>query len=173
MKNILSLLICLVIFSLSAVSELKAQVTVKVKAIADVRQALTIKETTQLSFGRFSPEVQGGKIIISPDGARTAEGSVVLAVGGSNPGSFFINGQNEATFSITIPSEPEILTNFETDKTMLVSEWKAFPASGKAVEKMTEGGLTLSVGASLFVGDMDANPVGIYTGSYAVTVAYN
>lgn len=173
MKNILLLLITIVLLSFSVVSEVKAQSTIRVRATAEVIEALATRETSQLSFGRFSPEAQGGKIIMSPNGVRTAEGSVVLAGGTSSSAGFIITGQLEATFSITLPTTPEILTNLENAKTMTVGEWKSSLATGEAVGKMTEGGLTLSVGASLFVGDMNANPAGIYTGSYAVTVVYN
>jgi hypothetical protein len=41
------------------------------------------------------------------------------------------------------------------------------------VGKLTGGSTTVRVGASLIVGDMNANPVGLYAGTYSVTFAYN
>lgn len=150
----------------------KAQ-TVNATATAEVIEALTTNETSQLNFGRFSPETQGGKIILTPDGVRSAQGTVVLAGGLHNPASFYITGQYEATFSITLPSGPEMLTNVQNNKTMQVGEWESIPPAGIGVGKLIGGGMTVRIGAALTVGDMNSNPVGIYAGTYAVTFAYN
>ncbi|HEY3372278.1 MAG TPA: DUF4402 domain-containing protein [Prolixibacteraceae bacterium] len=173
MKNIVLLLCSQLIFLFAAVSEVKAQTSITVVASAEVVEGLATKETSQLNFGRFSPQTQGGKIIMTPDGVRTSEGSVVLAGGTHNAASFFISGQYESTFSIGLPTGPETLTNLENDKTMLVSDWVSSPAQGMGVGKLVGGGMTVKIGASLIVGDMNANPAGMYVGSYAVTFAYN
>lgn len=173
MKNII-LLFCIILFFLfSTVSEIKAQTSVTATATAEIIEALTTKETAQLNFGRFSPETQGGKVILTPDGTRTSQGTVVLAGGTHNSASFYITGQYDATFSIALPTGPELLTNLQNDKTMQVSDWQSFPAPGIGVGKLIGGAMTVRVGASLTVGDMNANPTGIYAGTYAVTFAYN
>ena len=56
---------------------------------------------------------------------------------------------------------------------MVVSEWQSIPADGDGAGKLIGGELTVKVGASLTVGDMNANPKGVYAGTYAVTFAYN
>ena len=173
MKNIILLFCSFIVFFLIAVIEVIAQDKITATVSAEIMEALTTKETAQLNFGRFSPETQGGKVVLTPDGTRTAQGTVVLAGGTHNSASFYITGQYEATFSIALPSGPETLTNLQNDKTMLVSDWQSFPAPGIGVGKLIGGAMTVKVGASLTVGDMNANPTGMYAGTYSVTFAYN
>ena len=111
MKTIVLLFCIILTIFFSSISDVKAQVKVTASATAQVIEALTTKETAQLNFGRFSPETQGGKVVLTPDGTRTAQGTVVLAGGTHNSASFYITGQYEATFSIALPTGPELLTN--------------------------------------------------------------
>jgi hypothetical protein len=150
-----------------------AQASITATATAQVLAVLTATETAQLNFGRFSPETQGGKIILTPEGVRTAEGTVVLGGGAANSASFYITGEYESTFTITLPSGPATLTNVLNARTMQVSDWQSYPAPGIGVGKLTGGAMTVQVGAVLNVGNMLANPVGIYTGIYSITFAYN
>ena len=154
-------------------SKAVAQATITAKASAQVIAALTATETSELNFGRFSPETEGGQVILSPEGERTSQGTVVLANGAHNSASFYITGEYESTFSVTLPSGPAVLTNTLNSKTMQVSNWQSIPAPGVGVGKLVGGSMTVRVGAILNVGNMNANPVGIYTGIYAITFAYN
>ena len=173
MKIAIVLIYSFLLFWVAMVSEAKAQASVTATANAEVIEALTTTETAQLNFGRFSPETQGGKIILTPDGVRTAQGTVVLGGGTHNSASFYITGQYEATFSITLPSGPAMLTNTQNNKTMEVTDWSSYPAPGIGVGKLVGGAMTVRVGAVLNVGDFNANPIGLYAGVYAITFAYN
>ena len=173
MRQIILLFCGITIFLVAMVPEAKAQVTMSATATAEVIEALSTKETSQLNFGRFSPKAQGGKIILTPEGTISVQGNVVLEGGTQNAASFSITGQYDATFSISLPLGPETLINFKNDKTIQVSDWKSSPAQGIGAGILTSGELTVRIGASLTVGDMNANPVGIYSGSYAVTFGYN
>jgi len=150
-----------------------AQAGINAHASAEVIEALTATETAQLNFGRFSPQTQGGKVILTPEGVRTAQGTVILGGGGHNSASFYITGEYDATFSITLPSGSATLTNTLNAKTMQVSDWQSFPAPGIGVGKLPGGATTVHVGAALTVGDMNANPLGVYVGIYEITFAYN
>jgi hypothetical protein len=173
MNTFIRLIISLLIFWITLVSEAKAQASVQATANAEVIEALTTTETAQLNFGRFTPRTEGGKLIMTPDGVLTTQGTVILGGGSHNSASFYITGQYEATFSITLPSGPAILTNSQNNKTMEITDWTSFPAPGIGVGKLTGGSMTVRVGAVLNVGDMNANPIGLYAGIYAVTFAYN
>lgn len=173
MKNIVLLLCSILALIFYPVLGVKAQASVTATATAEVIEALSSRETSQLNFGKFSPETQGGKIILSPDGVRTAQGTVVLSGGTHNAASFYITGQYEATFSISLPAVPALLTNPITGKTMEVTEWQSYPPPGIGVGKLVGGSVNVNIGASLIIGDMNANPVGLYAGTYAVTFAYN
>ena len=57
---------------------------------------------------------------------------------------------------------------------MEVKNWESYPsASGSGVKMLSNGLLTLSIGATLKVGNMNDNPVGVYAGTYAITFSYN
>ncbi len=167
-KTILLTFLLLVLFT-----GLKAQTSVNAKASAEVIMALTANELASLNFGRFSPESAGGQIILTPDGVRTSTGTVALSGGTFNPAMFYISGQSEAAVTITLPSAPAVLTNPETGKTMEVGDWTSNPAQGLGAGVLTNGWLNIAVGATLKVGNRTTNPVGIYTGNYAVTFSYN
>lgn len=161
------------LFGISDHKATAQQTSVSAHAVAEVIQALTATETAELNFGRFSPETTGGVVKLTPDGVRSSSGSVALSGGTHNAAKFYITGQYDATVTITLPSTPAVLTNSISAKTMEVSNWESFPAAGLGVGVLTEGELVVKVGATLAVGDMNNNPVGIYTGTYTITFSYN
>lgn len=170
--------ITLIIFNtalLMAVSlnNARAQASVSAHATAEVIQALTATETAELNFGRFSPETAGGEVKLTPLGVRSSSGTVALSGGTHNAASFYITGQYDVTVSIKLPTGPAILTNSVSSKTMEVYKWESVPNAGLGVGVLNNGSLTVNVGATLKVGNMIDNPVGIYTGTYSITFAYN
>lgn len=56
---------------------------------------------------------------------------------------------------------------------MEVRNWTTAPSLDAEVTLSTTGNLNLNLGATLRVGDMSENPVGIYSGTYVVTFSYN
>jgi hypothetical protein len=172
-KNIILLIFSIALLPGISSQRVLAQSSVRAHASAEVIEALSATETAQLNFGRFSPETQGGKVILTPEGVRTAEGTVALGAGAHNSASFYITGEYDATFSISLPAGPATLTNTKNAKTMFVSDWQSYPAPGIGAGKLPGGAVTVRVGAALNVGDMIANPVGIYVGTYAITFSYN
>lgn len=151
----------------------QAQSSVSASMFAEVIAALTATENSQLSFGKFSPETNGGEIRLSPQGVRSVGGNVVLSGGGHSAGSFVITGEDQATFNITLPSGQSLLTNSSGSKTMLVKDWESFPNAGIGAGVLNGGSQEVKVGATLVVGSMNDNPVGVYTGTYFITFAYN
>ena len=152
---------------------LSAQVEVTARATAEVIVAINAVEGAILNFGRFSPEDGGGEIRVLPDGTRTSSGSMVLGGGLYNPATFYITGQPEYTVAITLPSAPILLTNTLNGRTMEVHNWTSAPSLDAEVTLSTTGNLNLNLGATLQVGDISENPVGIYSGTYVVTFSYN
>jgi hypothetical protein len=134
---------------------------------------LSANETAQLNFGRFSPETEGGEVLVTPDDSRASTGTVILGSGVHNAASFYITGENEATYSITLPPEPAIITNVINNKTMQVRNWTSNPANGPGTGVLSRGSQVVRVGATLVVGNQNDNPVGIYTGTYTITFNYN
>lgn len=166
-------LILLLLGSLFLSCKAFPQASVSAQAFAEIISALTATETSQLNFGKFSPEVQGGQVTITPDGARTTNGSVILSGGTANSGIFYITGAPDATFSIQLPEGPAVLTHQNSNKTMLVSDWVSYPQQGKGTGVLVNGQQFVYLGATLNVGSMIDNPVGIYSGAFTLTFAYN
>lgn len=149
------------------------QASVTAQAFAEVIAALTATETSQMNFGRFSPEVNGGQIVLSPTGVRTTQGSVILSGGVAQPGIFTITGAPDATYSIQLPDGPAYLVHQGSNKTMVVNEWVSDPPAGNGTGTLSGGQEIVSIGGTLVVGSIEDNPVGMYTGTFSLTFAYN
>ena len=173
MKKPLLLILCVAWLVIITDLKAKAQASVTAQAFAEVIAALTATETSQLNFGRFSPEVQGGEVIVAPDGIRTASGSVILSGGLANASVFYITGAPEATFSIQLPNTPAVLTHQNSTKTMSVSNWVSYPQPGSGTGILVNGKQFVHLGATLKVGSVIDNPVGLYSGVFSLTFAYN
>ena len=165
------LLLLLVCFSLTARAYSQASVTAQ--AFAEVISALTATETSQLNFGKFSPEVHGGQVIVTPNGARSTSGTVILSGGIANSGIFYITGTPDAMFSIQLPNGPAVLTHQNSSKTMMVNNWVSYPQAGNGTGVLANGQQFVYLGATLNVGSMIDNPVGLYSGAFTLTFAYN
>ena len=173
MKNLTSLFLVLALFFGIAAQKAKAQAIVTAQVFAEVIEALTATETSQLNFGKFTPDVQGGQITVSPEGTRSKSGSVILSGAIANSGIFRVTGAPKATFTVQLPSTIS-LSHQNSEKTMLVSNWISTPQQGSGTGLLANNGEQyIYIGATLQVGSISANPVGIYTGTYDLTFAYN
>jgi hypothetical protein len=170
-KILLSITGLLMIMVVSVKSQ--AQQSVTAHATAEIIVALTATESATMNFGKFSPEGSGGEIRLTPNGVRTATGTVALSGGTYNPAIFNLSGQNNSSVTITLPTAPAYLTNSENGKTMEVGGWESYPAAGLGAGVLIDGVLNLNVGATLKVGTRSDNPVGIYSGTYSITFSYN
>ncbi|HUX57423.1 MAG TPA: DUF4402 domain-containing protein [Bacteroidales bacterium] len=167
-------LVCL--FNITG-GRLIAQVTTPVNAtghiIAEIIPVFSASETSQMNFGRFAPGPQGGEIILTPENTISVLGSVYKGVGTHNAASFYVSGDVNAAYSITLPASPVILTHIGNIKTMLVKDWVSIPSPGLGAGMLQDGFQNVYVGATLKVGTLYDNPVGIYTGSYIITFDFN
>jgi hypothetical protein len=140
---------------------------------AEVITAYSAVETSQLNFGRFSPGPYGGQIILTPQGTISVMGSVVKGSGIHNAASFYVTGDSNTAYSISLPQSPATLTNTNNAKTMRVTNWISVPSPGPGGGTLQDGYQTVYVGATLEVGTMNDNPVGVYTGTYTITFDFN
>lgn len=167
-RKLTAITLLLLVFAIKGWS----QASVNGQAYAEVIAALSAYENNQMNFGKFSPETGGGQIVLTPDGIRSAQGSVALGGGTAQAGKFIITGQPDATFTIQLPVGPAILQN-SSNNTMTIDNWVSDPPAGTGTGTLNGGTETVSIGATLNVGSFDENPVGIYTGTYSLTFAYN
>jgi hypothetical protein len=140
---------------------------------AEVISVFSATETSQLNFGKFSPGPQGGEIILTPQGTKSVTGSVYIGNGVHNPASFYVTGETDAAYSISLPVNPVVLTHISTAKTMLIDNWNSVPSPGIGTGQLQNGFQVVFVGATLRVGTLGDNPVGVYTGSYEITFGFN
>jgi len=172
MKTFKNRLIMIVIFFAFTIC-LPAQVTIVGHITAEVVSSLTATETLQLSFGQFSSEAAGGQIILTPQGIRSSTGTVNVIGGMHNQGSFFVTGEPDALISIQLPSGSTTLTNSANSGTMTVTSWVSDPSPQRNVTIPSSGAQPINVGATLIVGTIQNNPVGLYAGTYNITFNYN
>ena len=129
---------------------------------------LQITKTADLSFGKLVAGSQNGSVSIGVNNVRTARGGVQLisSAENSNSAGFDIVGYPNATFTISMPSQVVISQGIHNMKV------ENFVSSiGNTSTLDTRGIAALKVGATL---NVNANqPIGIYTGAFDVTVAYN
>lgn len=140
---------------------------------AQVITMISAVETSQLNFGRFSPGPQGGELILTPDNAVSVLGSVWPGSGVHNAASFYVTGDPGITYTITLPSEPVRINHVGSERSMVVTDWRSVPDSTPGAGLLHEGAQTVYVGATLQVGTLNDNPVGIYTGTYVITFDFN
>lgn len=140
---------------------------------AEIIPIVTATETAQMNFGRFSPGPQGGEIILTPESTISVLGSVYKGSGLHNAASFYVTGDIDAAYTITLPTGPVVLNHISDAKTMTVKDWVSIPSPGIGAGKLRNGFQEVYVGATLKVGTLNDNPVGIYMGSYTITFDFN
>ena len=153
--------------------EVRSQTTVTSEVFAEIIDALSARETSQLNFGKFFPEQDGGEIQISPNGARVPYGSILLSGGTYSAASYQVSGEEDMSYSILLPQTPIQITNVQNSMNMVIDDWESFPPAGEATGLLVGGTEQVYIGATLRVGSILDNPTGLYSGSYAVTFSYN
>lgn len=166
-------LIVLLIAALDLSAQSGQEFTVTGHITAEVIPVFSVSESSQMNFGRFSPGPQGGEIILTPQSTISVLGSVFAGTGLHNAASFYVSGNEDAAFSITLPESHVLLTNTANSRTIKVEQWVSHPSSGTGTGMLQNGFQVVYVGATLKVGTLIDNPVGIYTGTYSITFDFN
>ena len=121
----------------------------------------------ELGFGQIFSTSTSGTVTISPAGARTKSGGVVLGSGfGVSQARFTVAGDAQMSYSITLPGP---ITLSAGGRSMTVDGFISTPAGSGNLG--TTGTQLMSVGATLHVGAGQVSAA--YSGSLPLTVAYN
>lgn len=169
-KN-LFFLFCLLVISGGILNAQPVSATGQIHA--EVISAFTATETAQMNFGKFFPGAQGGEIILSPQSTVSTVGSVFKGSGLHNAASFYLTGDLDAAFTVTLPSRPVILSHSTSAKTLEVKDWISIPSPTIGAGNLQNGFQIVYVGATLKVGTLNENPVGYYTGTYSISFDFN
>jgi hypothetical protein len=132
---------------------------------------IVLSNTRGLNFGRFAARTGGSITVAAATGARTKTGTVVLMNSPSVAQATYNvskskNGNVSQTVVITLPANNIVKINSGANQ-MSVNNFVASPAT---IATVPNGGLVLSVGATLIVGS--GQPAGNYSGTYNITVNY-
>jgi len=144
-----------------------SQVSVTGTVYTEIVPLASAKETVQLNFGRFSPEIGGGSITITHDGTRVANGSVTLLDGPFSQGTFTVSGSENNSLSVLLPGTLHLLYHNNSINTVYLDKW-TFNIPG-----ITTGNKLVYIGATLNFRSLEINPAGFYTGTYQVIFFYN
>lgn len=129
---------------------------------------IQVFSTQALNFGEFYTGSSGGSIVISPDGIRSATGTVIL-MGGNYSQSVFVVELIPGRMVQIVLGPTVQLTRVGGGGSMEITIGPA----DKGSSFVTTGGHPfrnpVNVGATLLVGDNSANPPGEYQGSFSVT----
>jgi hypothetical protein len=139
-------------------------------AQAAVVQPLRIAVVAPLAFGQMTRPTAAGTVVLDPGGTITTTGGVLTSTaiaqsGTRGPGTFTVTGDPGRLFSLSLPT---LAVLRQGPRLMLVGAFRSNWISGSALD--ASGQFALTVGATLRVGANQT--IGTYTGSYAVTVAY-
>lgn len=140
---------------------------------AEVIPVFSAGETSQMNFGRFSPGPQGGEIHLTPASTISVIGSIYTGMGIHNAASFYVSGDSDASYTISLPTGPVILKHSSSAKTMIIENWMSNPGPGTAAGILQDGYQIVYVGATLKVGTLSDNPTGVYAGTYTITFDFN
>jgi len=146
--------------------------SVQASATAELIEALSVTEVTQLNFGRFTSGTSGGTIVV----ANTATGTVnvtgtVVTVNDGSPCSalFRALGQPNAALTIALPAAGTVnLNHIGSNNTMNIA---SFTVSDDTPTLNAYGEAIVYVGATLTVPNTDIAK-GIYSGIYNITFTY-
>lgn len=131
--------------------------------------ALSMSSTQSIAFGAFAAG-SGGSVIVSPTGARSSTGGVVLiSASDGAPAQFTVSGDPSFTYSITLPSDGTVTLANGLGHSMEVGSFTSSPSL--AGQLNLSGSQQLAVGATLHVSS--SQPAGNYSSSFPVTVNYD
>ena len=171
--NLISLICLFFAAAIAAEAQPGMSSTVTGHITAEVISTLSAIETSQLSFGKFSPGPQGGDLILTPHNTISVLGSVWPGSGTHNAASFYVTGDPGAAYSITLPASPVTIRHMGTARSMTVEDWQSVPEAVPGAGMLENGSQTVYVGATLKIGNLNDNPVGVYTGTYTITFDFN
>lgn len=147
-----------------------AQVNASATASATILAGITITKSQDMNFGRLNPGIGGGSVLLSTAGVVTPSGDVTKLAGITpTAATFSVAGENNYTFSITLPTSNYII-NDGSGHEMTVSLFTSDPTPTGTI---APGGTSLKVGATLTITAGQVS--GLYTNGtgFNVTVNYN
>ena len=133
--------------------------------------AQSVTADQDLTFGTFCPSgTSGGTVTIDEFGNRTSSGNVILFSSTFSEAIFTFSAgkRNRTVYNITTNS-PRTLSRVGGGGTMKLTLGTPNPTNFYVRKNQTK---SFSIGGTLTVGSITANPGGDYTGTFALTFNY-
>lgn len=127
---------------------------------------VTVSPSQHLSFGTFIQSGTSGAVTVSAQGGRTATGSVILSNISSivTPALFEVKARPHTL--ITIVNGGDATLTGSNEGTLTLHIGGSDPRSPFTTKSAYT---TVTIGGTLTVGPLSANPAGAYVGSFSVT----
>lgn len=178
MKNITKLFaIAAVVLGFSSVSFAQTAMTTSTAnatASASILQPILITKNVDLRFGTIGAVATASNVVMSTAGVRTSAAATLFTNGTTphNAATFTITGTPLTSFAITLPAATASLTSTAPGATAMTIEPADWVSDLGATNSLDlSGSKVLNLGATLQVGASQIP--GMYSGTFAVTVAYN
>ncbi|WP_245693385.1 DUF4402 domain-containing protein [Salinimicrobium catena] len=150
---------------MSANSQNSAATTVNSRAT--IIEPIKITKSVDLDFGNVISAFNPGKVVLSPNGDRIAQGVQISSTfpGNVTAAEAVVNHGNNK-YSITLPQSFTLYSQEDPNQTLFIDEFKVNPETGETLD-------ILKIGATLNL--KAKQPAGLYTNSsgFNVTVSYN
>lgn len=144
-------------------------------AVANIFRSISLAKTSDLAFGRIVKPVSGGAVTVAlaaSDATRTVPAGVAwMNLPVSTRAAYSISGEGGQTVAITVPST---FTMAGPSSSSLTVTTNTFIVGGNSLLSSilgNAGSLNFFVGGSFPISPTTRN--GTYSGTFAVTVAYN
>lgn len=125
-----------------------------------------VRNYQPLTFGTFIQSGTYGTVTISPEGARTATGSVILPNISSITTAALFDVESIPGTLITIVNGPDAILTGSNTGTLVLKIGDSYPQS----PLISTGEHTLvTIGGTLIVGPLSANAAGNYSGTFMIT----
>lgn len=168
--------VVIVFFAISNHSLAQSTVIVT-NAAAVILTPIAVSQVSPLHFGVMAVlETMPGTVVLSTDGVRIATDGVNLSSQTPFPTNAVYNvlGNASTNYYITLPNSITVTEAIE-GATMTINDLRSHPVSSGSdgfMGKLNGNGVdSFTVGATLTV--PAAQPAGLYTGTFEVTIAYN
>lgn len=134
---------------------------------------------SDMDFGQLAPlQTAGSNVTLPPDGGGLVDPDNVVVPGSrtiASPSNCTALGELGLAFTVTLPTPTTLTSNGNSmvlDTFTISNELDGFPLDRVLATPLAgQGSNAFGVGATLHVGA--AQPAGLYTGSFTVSVQYN
>lgn len=163
---------CLVTVALAGAAPALAQSSVTTTGSTTILQPVTIAQNSPLAFGPIVRSSTGtGTVTISTTADTvTATGGAVALSGTTSRARYTVSGEGASTASVTLPASFNLSKTGATDIPVTLTSAPAGVLTLSSAAGST-GTAALDIGGSFSVSNTTIT--GAYTGSFAVSVAYN